>query len=67
MNYQEQIAFAKNALSSLELFAGYYASSEGFQKHKAEVAGIVERCAENLAAEGKGRFMMAFAAALREF
>lgn len=43
---KEAMNQVRNALASLELYSGYYASSEPYQKHKKEVAGILRNSAQ---------------------
>lgn len=66
----ENAAFslARNAMTSLEMYRDYYASSEPYQKNFQEVLNILRTTAENAYTKGEQfgdkKFLMAFADAL---
>lgn len=58
---------ARQALTSIEFYRGFYASSEPSQKHFNEVLDMLRRTAENMSAGesySDKKFLLAFADAL---
>lgn len=63
MSFSDASKKIKQALDSLELFGSYYASSEEYQKHKQQVAGILRQQGQN---QSHGQLLVAVADAIEK-
>lgn len=67
INFSDDFEMARQAMASLELFAGHYASSTKFQEHKNEVIEILaQRAANRKIGDPSDNFLSHFCAALRK-
>lgn len=61
-------SLARKAMSSLEMYSDFYASSSSYQEHFQEVLSIIRDTAENVYSDGESysnkKFLLAFADAL---
>lgn len=67
LNFSDNLDAARQALASLELFAGHYASSAPFQEHKERVIAVLsERNKNRPLGDPNDNFLSHFCEAVRK-